>query len=243
MRTVVFTSDNHSWLLKGFFHQWQKYGGGREVEVAGFTPPTCLPQGVKFHSIGRFEDYPVEKWSDGIIKFLQSIDDEYILFLLEDYWMMRRVHWEEIDIALETMIMHPNIVRFDVASDRMFSKGAMYVGTHQGFESSIDLCSCKGAYSISFQASIYRREKLLEVMFPGETPWQAEINGSGRLNTNFLGYKVFGSYNWPMNYMIVMNKGQLDMDGRWMYPARSLSVADWQELEAAGCLEPEAIHE
>jgi hypothetical protein len=236
MRTVVFTSDNHSWLLKGFFHQWKKYGGGRDVEVAGFTPPSFLPENVKFTSIGRFEDYPVEKWSDAVIKYLQSIPDEYVLILLEDYWLMRPVNWEAIDTAFEYSMAQPvewhdAVIRLDVAADRMFSKDAHYLLPW----GNVDICKAKGDYSLSFQASIFNRKLLLEVMRPGETPWQSELKGSWRLNQ--LPYRVIGTYQWPMNYMISVCKGKLDTKGEWMYPARTLLTEDWRELEARGFLD------
>lgn len=242
MKAVIFTSDTHAWLLRGFFLQWAKYGerpgGGSdilELEVAGFKRPGFLPPGVGFVSIGSMEDYPIGRWSDAVIKYLESISDDLVLILLEDYWMVRPVYREALLNAWAFMQQHPDVIRFDVAADRMFSREARYIGSF----GVIDLCEAKGDYSLSFQASIYRRRLLLEVMQPGETPWQAELNGSTRLNR--MTYPVFGSYQWPMNYMITVNKGQLDTAGKWMYPARTLSREDWQELANQGCLEAERL--
>jgi hypothetical protein len=238
MKTVVLTSDKHNWLLRGFFHQWQKYAAGYgEVEVAGFTNPGTLPNDVPFVSIGRFEDYPVEKWSDAVIKYLQSIKDNLVMILLEDYWLMRPIHQTAITAAEAFMLDNPNVARFDVAADRMFSRDAEYFRPYGPF----DLCWGKGAYSLSFQASIYRRSMLLEMMRPNETPWQTELNGSDRLNKS--PYFVAGTYQWPVNYAIVVNKGRLDRYGGWMFPARTLKQSDWAELDELGYTkEPEAQH-
>jgi hypothetical protein len=229
MKTVVLTSDNHSWLLAGFFHQWQKYAAEYgEVEVAGFTNPGTLPPEVPFYSIGRFEDYPVEKWSDAVIKYLQSLKDDLVTILLEDYWLMRPIHNTEITAAEMFMLDNPNVARFDLSSDRMFSHDTQYLQPYGPF----DLCSGKGAYSLSFQAGMFRRELLLEMMHPGETPWQAELSGSDRLNKS--PYWVVGTYQWPINYAIVVNKGKLDRSGAWMFPARTLKQADWKGLDDLG---------
>lgn len=234
MRTVVFTSDKHSWLLRGFFHQWDKYGKGLPVdEVAGFTNPGGLPYGVGFYSMGKMDNYPINKWSDAVIKYLKQVPDDLVTILLEDYWLMRPINRDAVDSALDYMSCHPDVVRFDLAADRMFNNEAEYIEPFEG----IDICSAKGAYSLSFQASIYRREMLLDLMRPGETPWEAELKDSDRLNKTDL--RVVGTYNWPVAYSIVVNKGKLDMEGRWMYPARTLTDGDWQELEAAGCLRRE----
>jgi hypothetical protein len=238
MKLCVLTSDHHSWLLKGFLHQWNKYGrknfmadgmnDALELEVAGFTRPDWLPGGIPFYSIGKFEDYPVEKWSDGLIKYLQGLKEELVLILLEDYWMLRPVNRAAIFNAFGYMEDHPDVIRFDVASDRMFCQAAR----HAGYFGNFDLCEGKGAYALSFQASIFRKDLLLQMLRPGETPWQAELEGSARVNRSE--YRVVGTYQWPMNYMIVVNKGHLDRTGDWMYPSRSLSKADWLQLDNLG---------
>jgi len=233
MRTIVFTSDNHSWLLGGFFHQWQKYVGAAsrglfEVEVAGFTEPSGLPKGVKFSKIGNMADYPVNKWSDGVIEHLSKIKDELVIILLEDYWLMRPVNFSAVQSAIELMELHKDVIRFDLTSDRTFSKEMEFAGTFDA----LDICRAKGSYSLSFQASIWRRELLLEVMRPGETPWQTEMIGTGRVVNS--PYDVLGSFQWPLDYMICVNKGRFDREGLWMWPARTLSKEDWRELDELG---------
>lgn len=232
MKTVIFTSDTHNWLLQGFFHQWCKYvmGHSFEIEVAGFTRPAFLKDKWQFHSIGKFEDYPVERWSDAVISYLQGLQDELFLLMLEDYWLMRPVNEMALYSAHGYMMEHKDVVRFDVAADRMFARNARYLETW----GSLDVCEAKGQYSLSYQASIFRKSLLLELLQAGESPWQSELNGSQRLNQ--LPYKVVGSYQWPVMYMIVMNKGKLDLQGDWMYPSRRLTQADLRELSILGYL-------
>jgi len=230
MKTVVLTSDSHSWLLKGFFHQWKKYalyGGPDKVEVAGFTKPD-LPKDIKFHSIGDMKDYPVDKWSNALIKYLNEIPDDLVLILLEDYWLIRPIDYDAVEEAAELMESYKDVIRFDLTTDRCNNRNAEYAGAFR----KLDLCRAKGDYSLSFQASIYRKSLLLEVLQPNESPWQAELNGSGRLNA--LPYDVLGCYSWPINYAIVVNKGKFDTEGRWMYPPRTLTQADWRELDDLG---------
>jgi hypothetical protein len=235
MKAVVFTSDSHSWLLRGFFHQWEKHAsqGTRasnvlELEVAGYTQPAEMPSGVPFFSIGAMADYPVQRWSDGVIRYLEQLEDELVVFLLEDYWLIRPVNHQAIQIAHAFMLEQKSVARFDLTTDRMYAKGARYAGPY----GAIDIVAAKGEYSLSFQASIYRRKMLLELLRPGETPWEAEINGTGRLNHS--PYGVVGCYQWPINYLVAVNKGQLDRTGGWMFPARTLTKEDWDELDQLG---------
>lgn len=240
MKIVVFTSDKRNWLLKGFFRQWQKYAGGMpgdslyDIEVAGFTRPDYLPGNAAFYSIGKFENYPVEKWSDAIINYLLHLDDELFVLMLEDYWLTRQLYHEALWDAYNWMLQHPDCIRFDLTTDRCFSKFARYAGTF----GRLDLCAAKGDYAMSLQAGIFRKSLLLDILRPNEDPWQTELNGSFRLNQKSM--LVMGSYQWPIGYMIAVNKGQLDTEGSWMYPARTLSQRDWNELREIGALkEPE----
>jgi hypothetical protein len=237
MKIVVFTSDKRNWVLKGFFHQWQKYGAGDfphynpyDIEVAGFTRPADLPKDVAFYSIGKFENYPVERWSDAIINYLLHLEDELFILMLEDYWLTRKIYDEAIVDAWAWMEQHPEAIRFDLTTDRCMAKSARYAGTF----GRLDLCAAKGDYSVSFQAGIFRKSLLLENLRPKETPWEAELAGSFRLNNQPA--LVMGSYQWPIGYMIAVNKGQLDMAGGWMYPARTLSQRDWSDLREIGAL-------
>jgi hypothetical protein len=245
MKTVVLTSDSHSWLLGGFFHQWKKYGipindydllPKPGMQVAGFANPNNLPPEVEFFSIGKMSDYPIQKWSDALIKTLESIEDELVMIMLEDYWLMRPVHIGAIIDARDFMLSYPSAIRFDLSSDRMFSQTSHFAGNFRD----LDLCWSTGDYSLSFQSSIYRKSLLLEMLVPGESPWETELNGTGRVNRSR--YEVFGSYQWPINYMIVVNKGKFDKQGAWMFPQRSLRPGDWKQLEELGyTTKPEGI--
>lgn len=231
MKTAIFTSDKNNWLLKGFFHQWGKYCPDPkyfDIEVVGFEKPEGLPSSVKFVSLGDMRDYPVKKWSNGVIKYLRQLQDDLVTIFLEDYWLIRNMHVNSIKEAEELMMKYPDIIRFDLTTDRVFNKDSKFCGHYKG----LDICRAKSDYAISFQASIYRRSLLLEILRLDETPWESEINGTGRVQQTT--YDVLGSYQWPVNYMITVNKGRFDAIGDWMFPARSLSQNDWQELDSLG---------
>ena len=196
--------------------------------MAGFTKPDNLPGHVPFVSLGNFLNYPIQRWSDGLIRYLELVSDELIIILLEDYWLMRPINRKAVYEAANFMLRYPDTIRFDLTSDRMFSKEARYAGYYDP----LDIVSAKGQYSLSFQASIYRRKMLLEMLKPGETPWQVELQGTERINKS--PYQVVGSYQWPINYCIVVNKSQFDKTGGWMFPARTLTGRDWNELDSMG---------
>lgn len=232
MRAFVFTCDPYYWLLPGFFHQWHKYDG-RPIEVVGFGKPDAAQlSGHPFVSLGRFEDFPKQRWSDALIAYLRGIDDDLVEFWLEDYWLMRPSNHDLIDRAESFMAKNPSAFRFDLITDRMYAKNLQNVGS-MGV---MDIVYAKGDYALSYQASIFRRKLLLEILRPGESPWQSELEGTSRLNNR--PYGVFGSLQSPVRYAIVVNKGQFDRAGAWMYPPRTLSDEDWADLDRLGLARP-----
>jgi hypothetical protein len=127
--------------------------------------------------------------------------------------------------AQRYMLDNPDVIRFDLTTDRLGDKHHDIGWFHH-----FDLIEAEktATYNLSFQASIWRRELLLEVLRPGESPWESEINGSVRLNAT--PYRVVGTRQWPMKYIIAVNKGRLALDGSWCVPPRQLSQGDLIEL-------------
>ena len=119
-RVVVSTCDKYLPYLKPFIHQFNMYWSkDQQVLVAGFTRPDFdMPRNFHFHSIGRQEDYPIEKWSDSIIKLLHYIPDETIVFMLEDYWLTDKVDVEGVQLLVNYAREHQEVVRIDLTPDR-----------------------------------------------------------------------------------------------------------------------------
>lgn len=230
MKAICLTSDHGNWLLPGFLHQWRKYAP-HPITIYGFTNPGL----DNFVSIGPFRDYPKERWSDGLIKVLDSVDDEIILFMLEDYWLMRQVNYRALQFAEAMMRADPSIARFDVTNDRsQAGPGDTRSRLELGSAGDVDVFeSFVVDYRCSYQAALWRVELLRSILVPGETPWQSELNGCGRM-ADRPELRVMGTYQWPVRYQIVVNKGQFDRTGEWMRPARSLSSSDWAELDQNG---------
>ena len=233
METVCFTSDRRNWLLKGFAHQWQKYAPQIDVAIVGFTPPQFdIP--LEFISLGKFEDYPIHRWSDALILYLTEFArDDYVTILLEDYWLLRPVnvqHWKVAGRAAKDL----NAFRFDLTTDRINSGSVLQdVVRIEG----VDIFRCPhSAYQMSMQASIFSREQLLSMLIPGETPWQVEIDGTGRLAKR-PDLEVYGTRQWIFNYQIMVDKGQFKRFGAWMCPPRELSEEDFRALARLGYTE------
>lgn len=196
---VVLTNDKHLWCLKPFSYCFNTFWDHRQiVDVWGFNAPKRkLPSNFVFHSIGR-QNYPVNKWTNGLAQVLRQLTCRHFILLLEDYWFTHKVNQqvvhEVVRIANET---NERVLRIDLSADR-FSKRHYHVQDYDGFK--LIGTRANSLYQMSYQAAVWNRELLLEVLVMGETPWQSEVEGTKRLakRTDLL---VWGTNAQPLKYI------------------------------------------
>lgn len=234
MRALVFTSDKTQWALQAFAHQWSKYVGAEwPMLICGFTPPAFpLPVYAKFHSIGDFVEYPVNRWSDAVMRVLSSIDDEIILWTMDDFWLSRMADVNAINTLAAYMHRdNPYVVRMDLTTDRLYAANLTDVQSLGRLD--IISNSYPVAYALSFQNALWRRRELLRYLRPDESPWDSEIAGTRRMEE--AGAIVMGTRQAPMRYLIAIQHGKLAFDGGYQVPR--VPFSDWEELKALGYLE------
>lgn len=242
-RVTVLVSKQREWLLRGFFHQWKKYystnntGTVLPVDVVGFGDAPALPVGVEFTSLGPQEDYPVDRWSDALIEYLNRLTVSTVWLMLEDYWLTRPVNAQAIDNCF--MMMFNNIdrvLRIDLTSDRV-EGGKPTIEISSRGSTDFIMSAPNSSYNVSLQAGLWNREKLLQILEPGENPWEFEILGTQRLNDRLVRgepFAVLGTRQWPVRYNGVMVRGEFTLDGSWQYPPRQFSYEDAIELQSGG---------
>lgn len=215
---TVYTNDKNLWLLSGFQYLFKKYWSPSQlVRVVGYAPPKdgTLSENFFFVSINP-RNYPASEWSTGL---LQSLDhfieggEEFMIFMLEDYWLMESVDHETIQCLMEYMYDQPrNILRIDLTADRCQHRRFI---THHGQAQNgcqIIRTAAHSPYQMSFQAGIWNIKLLREVLRPYENPWKSEIDGSKRLATAKERYVVLGTRNRPVRYQPVYRSKRGTMD-------------------------------
>lgn len=228
MRVLVLTSDKYLHALLPFSWLFNRYWGPRQpVVVGGFKEPDfTLPPNFSFMSLGDMADYPVNKWSDGLIKFLGMVPDEIFVFMLEDYWITRPVDTEGVQILYSYMQQFDYVAKIDLCADRLYA----FNMEDYGWVNRIDLVkSFRGSpYHMSLMTGLWRKEHLLAHLVPGESPWDVEITGTPRLarNGNVI---VLGTRQWPVRHTLAYRNGQMgDPD------VSALSPADVEALREKG---------
>lgn len=234
-RILLLTSDHYikavlpyAWLLK---KNWPDHP---DVLVGGFTKPDFnLPDRFSFHSIGRFSDYPITRWSDALIKFLYEIPDEVFILSLDDMFVVEPVKDQVVRMCYDYMEQFRYVARLDLTGDRLWAKGgdvSLY-----GRLGNVDLVwSDPGSqYHLSTMPAFWRKEHLLRVLIPGETPWQVELQGTPRLASLHKSMIVLGTNAWPMRIHLAFrggDPGKMLLDG--------LSQGDIEEMSRRGLLDP-----
>lgn len=209
MRLHVITSDNYVHAIKPFAWLLRKYWPDHpEVVVGGYSiPPFEMPDKFSFVSIGRFEDYPLEEWSDGLIKFLELVDDEIVCLFLEDMWIIEEVNVSAAMMAYDYMKQFEYVARLDLTGDRFYANGGNVetygsLGPYRLIWSDPD-----SQYHLSTMPAFWRKKHLLRALKPGETPWQTELQGTPRLAKLRNEMIVLGTSAMPIKVTLAFRGG------------------------------------
>jgi hypothetical protein len=232
-RVIVMTSDNYLPALRPFAYLFNKYWQPHpEVLIAGFSPPGFeLPTNFKFKSIGKFSDFPFSGWSNALIKLLEEIQDETFVLMLEDYWITRPVGSDTIQILNDYAVQFGYVLKIDICTDRLYAYGA---DLNYGNVSYIDLVkSMPGSpYHMSLYPGIWRRDNLLKVLVPGESPHDLEIVGSTRVS-HMQDLLVLGTRQNPLKITLGLRGGNHNQVNYGDIPK-----GDFDDMHAAGYFRP-----
>ena len=186
LRVVVSVSDRDTWTLRPHSYLFNRYWSELQpVVIAGYTPPPFdLPPNFTFHSIDNY-NYPVERWSDGLLKFFESFHDEHFVFMLSDFWIRRTVDWEAVASLHDYAKTNPNIYRIDLSTDRLYARDNRYEPDYDRYgRLNLIRCGVDWQYSHSTQCGIFNRDKFVSLLKPNWTPWQFELDGAAGLRAH-----------------------------------------------------------
>lgn len=237
---MVMVSDKHLNCLKPFAYLWQKHWRQNHtlihpVSIFGYTEPHFdLPANFGFLSLGDFEDYPANKWSNGFIKALGYVKDDIVLLMLEDYFLLRDVDVQGVLLFEKYMRAHPEVFRFDLTLDRAQTAGIQPYGTLKHYD--LVLSNTSLGYNFSMQAGLFRVDMLKQLLRENESAGETELYGNERL-THRPEWKVLGTRQHPMKYLIAVQQGKAVLNGGYQGDAYALEGEDRAELEQRGYLE------
>lgn len=190
----VSSFDDYADIWKPFFARFFKYWPDCHYPIfLGAVRKTYDDARVRMlHS----EDH--KNWSSRALVHLQQLDTKYVLMVLEDYMLDRPVSSGEIEKIVALMNL------YDLHAVRLFPEPppaiAMPGVPTLGFQELGQL------NRTSTHATIWRRQSLIEMIRPGESLWEFEINGSIRSNRYPGG--ICGCWKPALHYVMAIGKGR-----------------------------------
>lgn len=241
VRTLILTSDPGNWCLQPMAYLWNKYvGKDWPVTVAGFSALDFeLPDNFEYVSLGKFADFPVDRWGDALYQAVELVGNEPFIFLLEDFWPVRHVDRTAILLLKDYLLQEKNtdVLRIDLTADRLNAIGTNGPAARD-LESvgHLDIIEAlpPAAYQMSTMAAIWRPGHLRSLIERFETPWEFEIQGSTRVNQS--GFRVLGTRNFPFRHTIAVQKGRPDFEAAWMVPPAPVRREDIEEMFEIGIM-------
>lgn len=194
---VVGSCDKYSFLWDKFTKRFNQYWDV-DVELKKYL----ISETVDF-SGNTFETLKCGKvpYTKCLENTLESIDSKYILWLQDDYFLVKKLNSKIIYDSYNLISKESNIIRVGIHLD------SKYYSTTKHNDTPFNKFSKNSMYSISMQSSIWDREKLLKFLkeSPNESPWEFELNGTKRLN--MTDYDVFFHKLQDSWYEEAMKKG------------------------------------
>jgi hypothetical protein len=225
MPVVVMTSPKSDWALGGLFWTLNKYYPElRDVWVCsyGVGPPPNIPRWANYYSIGAFDVYPKNRWSDAFIKvcnFFLSNNRAHFMFLMDDFWLCRRVDSHGVELLYEGMKRNNQVLKMDLATDRLYAQRGekyLYGANTAGVEGHLDIIQSDPAteYHMSLWVGIFSARLLLDyVLVPGESAQEIEISGTRRLK-EYPEVIVLGTRQAPVRCSNLIRGGHAGVEYR-----------------------------
>lgn len=212
---VVMTSPVTEWVLPGFFHQLWVHGARYENLLSWCRPIVygydetnleLIPEKARdeFTSLGKFADYPANKWSNSFIAALNDLvvrGIESFWFMLDDYWICRSIDERGV-IALYDYHLshHTRVIKIDLAFDRLYGDQGRFAfyANGAGTVEHLDLIESDplSAYHMSLWGGLFSTRLLLDLVRPGWTAQEVEMSGTTVLSRK--PYAVLGTRQAPV---------------------------------------------
>jgi len=177
-RIVMPICDANLYTLKMSSYLFDRYWPSEtRIDVVGYKNPDFeISPKMNFVSIDSSQKGGASSWSKYLLEYLNTIEDEYIIFTLEDFFPTASPNLDLLNKAQHMCVENPTIGRFDISIDTYTYPGYSII---QNWGPLKLLEKGPGVdYRISTQPAIWRKNFLAKILVHTTTPWDFEVNGS-----------------------------------------------------------------
>lgn len=198
---LVNSCDAYSDTWYPFFKLLKKYWPNREFPVFLNTESKKYEyEDMNINVINLPAKLKAKKyitWGKRMIETLKRIDSEYVIFMLDDFFLTDYVNDTMVNQVLNWMDTNKNIAVFSLYPVSKNAKEDTISLKYPGF----CLRNQKGPYRYNCQAAIWRKEELIKCFRKTENPWEWELVGNKRSFTSSKEfYALKDKSNLPFKY-------------------------------------------
>jgi hypothetical protein len=174
---VIISSDGYSDFWPIFFECWQKNSPFANMQIYLITATKTFSfPGLK---VINTPDLAYSPWSDRIRAGLLQIPHKYIVLMTEDLLYIAAAKIGLVDKVSDFLENNsPTCLRLTPAPP---PQGELV-------QSGIKRIADWEMHRVSLQTTVWDRNRLVELIVSGETPWEFEINGTKRSRKDFAYY-------------------------------------------------------
>lgn len=180
----------------------------------------CNVEGLSFKYVPNRRGWA---WSKRLLKALKYVDTEFVLFMLDDFWLIDYVDTEVFDRCVEIMRRNKRIGFICLYADKKEEmlnngSGAIRLCEYDGFYEATPSC----AYRVTTQVGIWRTKYLKKLIKSYEDAWRFEYWASRR--SKFFSYRCLDVKNPVIKYPFggIIWGGKLKEDYFSLYPTELL---------------------
>lgn len=168
----------------------------------------------KFMNVRTIKTGKEVSWTARLRSALYQIDSEYILFFLEDFFLLSEVREESFSKAIEIISSDNKIglVHFTP------SEISMNIPKYDLENCFYELPVRKRTLRTRVAVSLFRKEYFLRLLYKDENPWQYERESHFR--SMFAGYKIirqdYNKYPQTFDYFIDIKRGLGITQKKWL---------------------------
>ncbi len=218
---LISSCDKYYDLWDPFFHFFEKYWPGCPYPVYLATnQKTYLRKNVQVVCSGLNST-----WSEETQAVLKQLPYQYIIYLQDDYFILKPVDGRMIGRLLEKM------KRYRAAYLRLFPSPGPDAPFH---DPELGLISSTASYRTSLQGAIWEKGTLIPLLDKHESQWAFEINGGLRsVNHLFLSLRSqqgsFKHHQYPISYYYLTAV----IRGKWRRQAAAICKQEGVTLNTA----------
>lgn len=197
---LVNSCDSYEDTWFPFFKLFKEYWSDCKLPIVLNTERKNFKyDGLNIQTFGLYKNVKriKDSWSDRLLKTLDKIDSEYIIFLLDDFFIKEKVDVENLekifslinadkDIgAIYFVPVKPIMSKFDKPylednNSKLYVRSKSY-NKRRFIKEFFSSEKCQdGLYVVNAQAAIWRKETLVKTLRHGESAWDWETYGTMR---------------------------------------------------------------